>query len=183
MFHLITGSLQYYDGLSYIVTPHYGIQVNYTGKQPQGTYFLHPHIDDNLKTIHYYARDTALAKKTFEQVLKISWIWPKTAFHIANLDIKDLQGAIESMNVSFFQKVPGVGPKTAKRLIIELKSALKPEELTSIWGDAKIIKTIVSHFKTLWYDSDHIRNTLSSYPYPLTKDSLNDAVKWLVGKI
>jgi Holliday junction resolvasome RuvABC DNA-binding subunit len=44
----------------------------------------------------------------FIQMNKINGIGPKTAFQLANTDSTLLQEAIESMNVGFFQRIPGV---------------------------------------------------------------------------
>jgi len=85
-----------------------GVQVHYAGLQKKGVYYLFPLIDDHAKTIQYFARDNHDAKMLFIQMNKINGIGPKTAFQLANTDSTLLQEAIESMNVGFFQRIPGV---------------------------------------------------------------------------
>lgn len=92
--------------------------MQYNGTQKKGTWFLFPYMDENNKTIHYFAFDTIEQKIVFEQMMKISGIGPKTAFGIAAIDKKELQKAIDTMDVKAVQKIPGVGPKTAKRLLL-----------------------------------------------------------------
>jgi Holliday junction resolvasome RuvABC DNA-binding subunit len=60
-----------------------GIQAHYSGKQQEGDFFLFPYINENQKTIEYYAFDTQQQKERFTGLLKISGIGLKTAFHIA----------------------------------------------------------------------------------------------------
>ncbi|MBP7062112.1 Holliday junction branch migration protein RuvA, partial [Patescibacteria group bacterium] len=66
-------------------------------------------MDDNNKTIKYFAFDTAAQKQIFEGLLKISGIGPKTAFHIAQVDQTALSTAVEALDVKFFQNIPGIG--------------------------------------------------------------------------
>jgi Holliday junction DNA helicase RuvA len=61
-------------------------------------------------------------KKLFEQLISISGVGPKTAIGIlGHVDISDFQMAILQGNVALLSKIPGIGKKTAERLIIELK--------------------------------------------------------------
>ncbi len=130
----------------------FGIEITYNGKQAAkktSTWFLFPYMDDNTKTISYFAFDTAEQKLVFEQMLKISGIGPKTAFGIAAIDKKELQKAIDTFDVKAVQKIPGVGPKTAKRLLVELKSTLKPADLQKLDIDEKLFKSIVTTMKNM----------------------------------
>jgi len=61
-------------------------------------------------------------KKLFEQLISISGVGPKTAIGIlGHVDIGDFQMAVVQGNAALLSKVPGIGKKTAERLIIELK--------------------------------------------------------------
>ena len=68
----------------------------------------YPYLDDNKKTILYYAFDTASQKDVVENMLKISGVGPKTALHLVQLPVAEMQEAIRTLNVKFFQSVPGV---------------------------------------------------------------------------
>lgn len=62
----------------------------------------------------------------FETLITISGIGPKTALAlIGHLEIGNFQSAISTANVKMLCKVPGIGSKTAERLIIEMKDKLK----------------------------------------------------------
>ncbi len=72
---------------------------------------------------HYlYGFLTIDDKKLFEQLISISGVGPKTAIGIlGHVDIGDFQMAVVQGNAALLSKVPGIGKKTAERLIIELK--------------------------------------------------------------
>lgn len=58
----------------------------------------------------------------FEVLLNVSGIGPKTALNlIGHLTFGELQGAILQQNIPLLTKVPGIGKKTAERLVVELK--------------------------------------------------------------
>jgi len=58
----------------------------------------------------------------FEVLLNVSGIGPKTALSlIGHLTFSELQAAILQQNLPLLTKVPGIGRKTAERLIVELK--------------------------------------------------------------
>ena len=62
----------------------------------------------------------------FEKFTEISGIGPKTALAlIGHLDVSDLQLAVEQSNIALISKVPGIGKKTAERLIIEMRGKVK----------------------------------------------------------
>ncbi len=65
-------------------------------------------------------------KDLFTKLISVSGIGAKTAISIlGHLDFFSLQQAISSANVKLISKVPGIGKKTAERLIIELRDKLK----------------------------------------------------------
>jgi Holliday junction DNA helicase RuvA len=61
-------------------------------------------------------------KKLFEQLISISGVGPKTAIGIlGHVDISDFQMAVVQGNTALLSKIPGIGKKTAERLVVELK--------------------------------------------------------------
>jgi len=54
-------------------------------------------------------------------MLKVSGIGPKTAFQIVQLPKDSFQEAIKTVDIKFFQSIPGIGPKSAKKILLELK--------------------------------------------------------------
>ncbi len=61
----------------------------------------------------------------FELLISVSGIGPKTAlFIIGTLSFEDLEQAIQNNNIPLICKVPGIGKKTAERLVIEMRDKI-----------------------------------------------------------
>lgn len=64
-------------------------------------------------------------RNLFELLLSISGIGPKTALALlSHLSLSGLQGAITMGNIKLISAAPGIGKKTAERLILELKEKI-----------------------------------------------------------
>ena len=185
MLHYITWSIQQIDSSNIlIINPTFGIQALYNGKQKtKGEFFLFPYMDENLKTVSYFAFDTIQQKNAFSQMLKISGVGPKTAFGIANMDPKTLQNAIETFDVKTLQWIPWVWPKTAKRLLVELKSTLTKKDVAKLTIDDKLLRSIVQSMKSHGFNANDIKKKLADCSIPLDKDHLPDILKWLISNV
>ena len=68
---------------------------------------------------------TAGERTAFRQLLKISGVGPKVALSVlSGLSVEDLAVAVASQDAARLTKVPGIGKKTAERLLLELKGKL-----------------------------------------------------------
>lgn len=83
--------------------------------------------------IHTHVREDALAlfgflhpqeKELFERLLTVSGIGPKLAMTVLSMAALEVVGAIRGNDVARLTKIPGVGKKTAERMILELKDKL-----------------------------------------------------------
>ncbi len=166
-----------------IINDMFGIQAQYGGNRTEGAFYVFPYLDDNTKTMHYFAFDTMMQKQSFAQLLKISGIGPKTAFGIANMDKKILMDAIETFDVKVMQSIPGVGPKTAKRLLVELKSTLTTKDVAKLVIDDKLLRSIVTAMKTHGYDANMVKKQLQECPISLEKENLPEIMKWLISTL
>jgi len=71
---------------------------------------------------------TATERATFRQLLKISGVGARTALSIlSGLSVADLAQAVSAQEAGRLVKVPGIGKKTAERLLLELKGKLGPD--------------------------------------------------------
>ena len=72
-----------------------------------------------------FAFSTLKERDLFEMVCEVSGIGPKIALAlIGHLEISKFEAAIIHANTSLLSKIPGIGKKTAERLIIEMKDKL-----------------------------------------------------------
>jgi len=71
---------------------------------------------------------SAPERAAFRELIKVSGIGPRTALAVlSGLNVADLAGAVSRQEGARLQKVPGIGKKTAERLLLELKGKLGEE--------------------------------------------------------
>ena len=86
--------------------------------------------------IHTYVREDVLAlfgflrpaeKQLFEKLISVSGIGPKLAVTIlSGMAADEMVGAIRGNDVARLTKIPGIGKKTAERMVLELRDKLPP---------------------------------------------------------
>lgn len=82
--------------------------------------------EDNISLYGFLHHDEL---KMFELLLSVSGIGAKSAIAmLSNITPAGFACAIISNNVALLKKIPGIGPKTAQRIILELQDKLKSEE-------------------------------------------------------
>ena len=65
-------------------------------------------------------------KELFEELIDVSGVGPKTALGlVGHMDVYDLQTAIQQAQINIICKIPGIGKKTAERLVVELRDKIK----------------------------------------------------------
>jgi len=117
--------------------------VGYEITAPLGTVGRAPHTDAGLVTlfIHTHVREDALAlfgfasetdRITFRTLIGISNVGPKTAITVLSvLPSDELARAVTHGDLGKLTSIPGVGKKTAERLVLELKDKLKAKATPS----------------------------------------------------
>jgi Holliday junction DNA helicase RuvA len=71
---------------------------------------------------------TAEERATFRELVKISGVGPRTALAIlSGLSVGELSQAVTRQDSARLVKTPGIGKKTAERLLLELKGKLGPD--------------------------------------------------------
>ena len=88
--------------------------------------------------IRLFGFQDKLDREAFETLLGVSGVGPKAAIALmGTLSLGDLTQAIESENVSVIASAPGIGPKTARRLALELKGKMPVKfDVPSVGGVA-----------------------------------------------
>ena len=84
-------------------------------------------------SITLYGFISSEERELFQRLISVSGIGPKSAMSIlANDDTEGFVNAVESGNVTYLTKFPGVGKKTAQQIILDLKGKFEvlPEEAT-----------------------------------------------------
>jgi Holliday junction DNA helicase RuvA len=88
--------------------------------------YTHLHIKEDAHTLYGFS-DKA-EKAIFLHLISITGVGPGTALMItSSMSVEDVRHAILQENVKAFEQVKGIGGKTAKRIILELKDKMSKE--------------------------------------------------------
>ena len=109
--------------------------VGYEIDVPMSTFYHLPRTGESVQLLtHLVVREdahllygflTAAERTAFRQLLKISGVGPKVALSVlSGLSVEDLSAAVASQDAARLTKVPGIGKKTAERLVLELRDKL-----------------------------------------------------------
>jgi len=115
--------------------------------EPPAPVALHIHTHVQTDTLQLYGFATLEEKQTFVKLLGIPRIGPKLALAIlSGISVQELAQALAAGDVRRLAAIPGLGRKSAERLLVELKGKLPPEGLHlagspsgpqgSLWDDA-----------------------------------------------
>ncbi len=83
----------------------------------------HFYVKEDQQTLYGFFDN--VEKQLFINLISVSGVGPSTArLMLSSMSPSDLRSAIISENIAAFKTVKGIGPKTAKRLILDLKDKL-----------------------------------------------------------
>ncbi len=104
---------------------------------------IHTYVKVREDDISIFGFNTNEELRMFELLLSVSGIGAKSALVIlSNVSVSSFALAIINNDVNLLKKLPGIGPKTAQRVILELKDKLKKENEIVAKEDAEISDTI-----------------------------------------
>ena len=115
-------------------------------------------------------------KKLFERLIKINGIGPSTALAICStIDAKNFQKVILEQDVNALKAVPGIGPKSAKRILVELGDfQLGVDEV----GDLSNSEALLA-LESLGFKKDAITKALRGIEANDTQTLIKEALKKL----
>ena len=140
-------------------------------------------VGDNVKVhTHYHVREDDISLygflsndelKMFELLLSVSGIGAKSAITmLSNISPSEFAMSIITNDISKLTKVPGIGPKSAQRIVLELKDKLKTEQAITKTEEAKAtINTnentdeAISALQILGYNRKEIEKVLEKFDY------------------
>ena len=128
-------------------------------------FFIHTHVKDDAQDLYGFATFEDL--EFFKQLISINGIGPKVALEILNVEPSKMKSAIISEDEAFICQIPGIGKKTAKRLILELKEKLKGTKYEA--GSHKTHAEALDALIKLGYQRHEVRKILSNVPPKITE--------------
>lgn len=106
--------------------------------------FIHTHVkEDNISLFGFNSQEEL---DLFKNLISVSGVGPKIALTILSSGTeKDIVSAIKNSSVDFFSAVPGIGKKTAQKLIIDLRSKLENSlvDLSTLDQDSSLVAGLV----------------------------------------
>ena len=109
--------------------------VGYEVDVPMSTFYNLPAVGERVSLLtHFVVREDAQIlygfgssseRHAFRQLIKISGVGPRTALSVlSGMSVNDIAQAVTAQDSARLIKVPGIGKKTAERLLLELKGKL-----------------------------------------------------------
>jgi len=127
------------NGVGYLVHATPRVMARAEGEITVETYL---HVREDALSLYGFA--DAEERELFIQLLSVSGIGPKVALAIVSGSTPaELRRAIAREDTARFQAIPGIGKKTAQRVVLELKEKLTGNELMG-YGEAGADKHLVA---------------------------------------
>ncbi|CAM8386633.1 RuvA Holliday junction resolvasome, DNA-binding subunit [Candidatus Methylopumilus universalis] len=167
--------------------------VGYECEVPMSTFYLLPQVGDKVTLLtHFVVREDAQLlfgfgtnqeRLMFRQLLKVNGIGAKSALAIlSGLSIDELIQAVSLQEAGLLTRVPGIGKKTAERLLLELKDKFTLDSALSIKGSGitSISQDVLNALIALGYNERESLNAVKSLDINLTvNDGIKQALKYL----
>jgi len=175
--------------------PHVLVDVNGVGYEvqvPMSTFYNLPELGTKVTLLtQFIVREdaqllfgflTAAERESFRELIKISGVGPRIALALlSGLSSAELAQAVAAQDTSRLVKVPGIGKKTAERLLLELKGKLAPALATPGFAptsdnQADILQALIA----LGYSDKEAQLALKALPADVSvSDGIKQALKSL----
>ena len=130
-----------------------------------------------------YGFGTDAERRVFRQLLKISGVGARIALAVlSGLSVAELTAAVAGQDASRLVKIPGIGKKTAERLLLELKDKLATEMVSgvAVHRPALPADDILNALLGLGYSDREAQGALKLLPEGLSvSDGIRQALKLL----
>jgi Holliday junction DNA helicase RuvA len=130
--------------------------------------FIHSHIKEDAFDLYGFSEFEDL--ELFKKLITISGIGPKVGMEILNLPQEKISSAIANEDEAFLCRIPGIGKKTAKRIILDLKdkiAAVSDREYRSLTEESH--NDVIQALVKLGYQKAEIINFLKALPENLSE--------------
>jgi Holliday junction DNA helicase RuvA len=145
---------------------------------------LHTHMVVREDAQLLYGFGSEAERASFRQLIKITGVGPKMALAVlSGLSATDLAQAVVMQDVTLLTKIPGVGKKTAERLLLELKGKIAdalpgggvaPQQVASVNSD------VLNALLALGYNEREASTAVRQIAVSASvEDGIRLALKWL----
>ena len=165
--------------------------VGYEVQVPMSTFYNLPAIGQPVSLLTQfivredaqllYGFGTATERAAFRELIKISGVGPRTALSIlSGMGVQDLAQAVTLQEAGRLVKVPGIGKKTAERLLLELKGKLGADIGARAHAGSEAQADILQALLALGYNDKEAAAALKALPADVgVSDGIKLALKAL----
>jgi Holliday junction DNA helicase RuvA len=167
--------------------------VAYEVDVPMSTFYNLPNVGDSVALFtHLVVREDAHLlfgfgseneRRAFRQLIKISGIGARIALSVlSGLSVAELAHAVTMQESGRLTKIPGIGKKTAERLLLELKDKLGADLTTgvAIHRAAPVTSDVLHALLSLGYSDKEAVNAVKQLPEGIAlSDGIRQALKLL----
>jgi len=165
--------------------------VGYEVQVPMSTFYNLPAEGQKVSLLtHFVVREdaqilygfgTGTEREAFRELIKISGVGPRTALSVlSGMGVADLAQAVTLQEAGRLIKVPGIGKKTAERLLLELKGKLGADLGAPLGADAGAQTDILQALLALGYSDKEAAAALKALPKDVgVSDGIKLALKAL----
>ena len=111
--------------------------LGYELEAPMSTFFLLPAVGEEIRLLTHlvvredahilYAFATEDERRLFRSLIKVSGVGPKIALALlSGISVEAFGLCVQNQDIAALTRVPGIGRKTAERLVVEMKDRLVP---------------------------------------------------------
>ncbi|MGA7837247.1 MAG: Holliday junction branch migration protein RuvA [Ignavibacteriaceae bacterium] len=170
------------NGVGYVINISINTFEKITDKQTASLFIYTSVKEDSISLFGFF---TESEKEMFELLISVNGIGPKLALSVlSGIQIGDLRNAINTGDVSRIVSIPGIGRKTAERLVLELKTKV---DKISGEGETEIPFSIkneaVAALTTLGYNAKLaekcVRDLLTAEPNAALEELIKKALSKL----
>ena len=144
---------------------------------------VYTHVREDA--LQLYGFLTELERQLFERLISISGIGPKLAIAVlSGMDPRDLVTAVQRADVARLTGIPGVGRKTAERIVLELKDRLAQivmpaaaDAVQEAAGPDRLRADLLSALQNLGYHRPQAEKAIESAVKSMTDPTFEQALK------
>ena len=129
-------------------------------------------------------------KDLFLKLISLSGIGPKNGMNILSaISVYEFKKIIINGDINRLKSLPGIGPKTAKRLLLELKDKISDAELSNVIGNnasstsSQQMNDILSALESLGFRKSEIHNTVEKVLFKNEGISTEDCIRYVLKNI
>ena len=146
--------------------------VGYEVLAPMNTFYALPDIHQTITLLtHLVVREDAHTlygflkdqdRVLFRALIKVNGIGPKLALTIlSGIETKQFVQCVQMQNAAYLTNIPGIGKKTAERLLIEMKSVLAKWEMDFTINPNQIMQDAIAALTALGYKPHIAKQSVS----------------------